>query len=280
MPVPASELEVEPFLRMLLMGPMKLGKSTHVVSTSPNPVRVLLCESDSALHGAKRITTDFEFERIRADDRGHIYDTMLSFVLAAKRDAKAGKIKTLVLDPLSVFARRLLLEMEQQFTTGNGNVDGRKAHPEFSKRMFHIIDLLLTIPCHVIVVTHYMDVGGDDNGDKPKTGPGIVPLMPNMATRTELAGLFYDVVWFDIVPKFTAPTKPGAAPPKPIEHYNDRIFVTGPEGAWGVGCRSLKKNVVLPAHIGRFIERMEAMTATEEAPPPAPKNLKPMAKLA
>lgn len=259
MPVPASELENDPYLRLLMMGQAKLGKTSHAISTAPAPVRVLICESDSALLGAKRETSNFDFDRIRPDAGGHIWNTMMNAILAAKKDAKAGLIKTVVVDPLSFFAHKLLLEIEEATKTKEGNVDGRKAHPEFTKRIIHAVDLLLTIPAHLVVVSHHMDIGGDDNGDRPKTGPGIVPLMPNMATRTAIAALFYDVVWFDIAPKAI----PGGPP---VDHYKNRVFVTGPDGAWGVGCRSLKKNSVLPAHVGKFIERVAEMTKTNSKP--------------
>jgi hypothetical protein len=96
-----------------------------------------------------------------------------------------------------------------------------------------------------------MEVGGDENG-KPKSGKGIVPLMPNTASKTAVAAMFYDVVWMDIANK-----------DQQTQSYNDRIFVTGPEGAWGIGCRSLKKNELIPAHIGKFIERMREVSKSE-----------------
>lgn len=259
MPIPASELEHDPYLRLLWMGIPKTGSSTHAISTSPPPVRVLLCESDSALRGAKRETDQFDFERIRPDGEGHIWDTMMKHIIAAKRDAKEGKIKTVVVDPLSFFAHKLLIEVENATKTKEGNIDGRKAHPEFTKRIIHAVDLMMTIPAHLVVVTHHMDVGGDDNADKPKTGPGIVPLMPNMATRTAIASMFYDIVWFDVVP----PATPGK---QPVEHFNNRIFVTGPGGAWGTGCRSRKGNAVMPAHVGQFIDHMTKLAKTERGP--------------
>lgn len=265
MPVPASELENDPFLRMLIMGVPKLGRTTHAVATAPAPVRVLLCEADSALRGAKQETDQFEFERIRPDANGHIWTRMINAIVLAKNAAKEGQIKTLVVDPLSFFAHKLMAEIEKATETSAGNVDGRKAHPEFTKRIIHCVDLLLTVPCHVVVVTHHMETGGDDNAERPKTGRGIVPLMPNMATRTAIAAMFYDIVWFDLAGKDTPPES----------QHNGRVFVTGPEGAWGTGCRSRKGNFVLPAHVGKFIEWANEQTRTMGEPASKPK-LKPV----
>jgi AAA domain-containing protein len=248
MPIPADSLEHDQFLRMLLMGIPKGGKSSHAIATAPSPVRVLLCESDSALIGAKRESNKFDFERVSG------FGSMTKFIVEAKRDAKEGKIKSLVVDPLNMFADTLFEECLAASKSDAGNEDGRKAHPEFTRRIKHVINLLMTIPAHLVVVSHYMEVGGGDDNDKPKYGRGICPLMPNMASRTAVAAMFYDVVWFDQA-KATEPN-----------HYNNRIFVTGPDGAWGVGCRSLSKNEILPAHIGKFIERMREVSKTEVRP--------------
>lgn len=244
MPIPSSALEHDQFLRMLLMGIPKAGKSTHAIATSPGPVRVLLCEGDSGLRGAKRESTNFDFERVKG------WDSMTKFVIEAKRDAKEGKIKTVVVDPLNLFADNLLEECLASTKSKEGNEDGRKAHPEFTRRIKHIIALMQTIPAHLVVISHYMEVGGGDDNEKPKSGRGICPLMPNMASRTAVAAMFYDVVWFDQATKENA-------------GHNGRIFVTGPDGAWGVGCRSLSKNEILPAHIGKFIERMREVSKSE-----------------
>jgi AAA domain len=237
MPVSATALEFDTHLRMLLMSPPKVGKSTHVISTSPGPVRVLLCESDTALRGAQRESKNFDFERITG------WDSMMKAVVEAKRDAKVGTIKTVVVDPITTFADRLLAECVHATLTKEGNEDGRKAHPEFTKRIVHLVDLLMTIPAHLVVIAHHMETGGDDDGKK--LGMGLVPLMPNTASRTKLGAMFYDVVWMDIAK---------AGQPE----YRGRTFVTGPDGCWGPGCRSLAVNDKLPAHIGEFIKAMKA----------------------
>ena len=243
MPIAASSLEASTFLRMLVMGVPKKGKSTHVISTAPGPVRVLLCEDDSALLGARRETKGFDYERVRN------WNDMMKFTVEAKRDAKEGKIKTVVVDPLNMWADRLMGECVEATKTKEGNEDGRKAHPEFTKRIKHACDLLMTIPAHLIVITHFMEVGGDDGSDKPKHGRGIVPLMPNTASRTAIHAMFFDVVWFDVAVK----DKPS---------FNNRIFVTGAD-ACGPGCRTLPNAGIMPAHIAQFIEAQKKQAKIE-----------------
>jgi hypothetical protein len=254
MPIPASALEDELHIRLLILSWPKKGATTHAIATSPSPVRVLLCEStDSALKGAKRETDKFDFDRVRG------WDSMTKAIIEAKKDAKEGRVKTVVVDPLNFFADILMAECTSSTMTKEGNEDGRRAHPEFTKRIKHVINLLQTIPAHLVVINHYMEVGGDEGNDsKPKNGPGIVPLMPNMASRTAVAAMFHDIVWFDTSSKDAT------------VHHNNRIFVTSAEGVWGPGCRSLSKNDVLPAHVGQFIKTIAAQKNGAGKTAPAP----------
>jgi hypothetical protein len=262
MPILASALEQERFLRLLVLSWPKTGTTTHVVSTAPGPVRVLLCEaSDSALNGALAETKDFDFERVTG------WDTMMKFIVEAKRDAKEGKIKSVVVDPLNFFADRLMAECTKATMTKEGNEDGRRAHPELSKRLEHAVALLLTIPAHVIVTSHFMEVGGDDNG-KPKSGKGLVPLMPNTRSKSMIAAMFHDIVWFD----------KGWKEIPEADQYNGRVFVVAEEGVFGPGGRHLKGAGILPGHVGRLIERStlggkkptSAKPTVNGAPPRAP----------
>lgn len=229
MPLSARELEKDSFLRVLLLGPAKVGKSSMVIASSPPPVRVLLCESDSALTHAVRIAgSNFTFERIKD------WNTMSAAIQEARKDAEASKLKTLIVDPLSDFAT--VLEEQCLKMTDNGKgPDGRRAYPEYNRRMRHLLEQLFRVPAHLIVVSHYIDTGGgevqpDGGGEAtPRTGEGIVPLLPGKA-RALVAAKFPDVVWMDYV-------------------KGERILVTGPRGAWGPGCRSLSETKILPADV-------------------------------
>ncbi len=243
MPISAASLQKEQFLRLLILSWPKRGATTHAVSTSPGPRRVLLCErSDSALEGAAEETTDFDFERVVG------WDTITRFTVDAKREAKEGKLKTLIVDPFNFFADALMIECFQSTMTKEGNEDGRSAHPELVKRLAHIVNLLFTIPAHLVVVTHYMEVGGDEGG-KPKAGEGLAPLMPSVKARSLVAAMFHNIVWFDVAPK--------DCPPE--DHFNNRVFYTSSKGVFGPGCRALGKGIdMVPANVAGFIKRKEA----------------------
>jgi hypothetical protein len=227
--LPANALEKSSYLRLLLMGQPKVGKTASVVSTAPGPVRVLLCEDDSALLFARELTDKFDFDRIKG------WNSMQQALTEAKKDAADGKVKTVVVDPLSDFAYRLEEECLEMSNTSGKGPDGRRAYPEYNKRLRHVIERLFMMPCHVVVITHFIETGGEATEDQTsKTGEGIVPLLAGKA-RALVAAKFADVVWMEM-------------------RKNERIFVTGPEGRWGPGCRNIDGTKILPADIGALLK--------------------------
>lgn len=250
---PASELSINPFLRELLLGPAKLGKTSTAVATSPPPVRVILCEDDSALEPALRMTKNFTISNARTPGKG-AFKEMMDVLLEAKNDAKAGKIKTLVVDPFSDFAHHVMEESLLNTQTSSGNDDGRKAFFEIGRRIDHALDFILSIPCHVIVVSHYTQQSAEIDGQLKKSGEGVVPMIPGQM-RNRMAGKFRNVLWFDVDPK----------------NPNERVIVTGPRGAFGPGCRSLTGTHLLPADFTALIKTFaENAPKTSLAPRTAP----------
>ena len=244
MPVPLSSLKVEPWLKVLMMGGPKSGKTTAAVTTSPRPVRVILCEDDSALDQSRRMGADSYTDLELALGRAKIgnegpYEQMTTFLAQAKEDAKAGRIKTLVWDPLTYWADRLLDQSFLVNKTSGDNDDGRLAYPHYAKRFHHCIELALTIPCHLIVVAHFEDLsGGGNTMGAARTGAGIVPNVPGKP-RLSLGGRFRDVLWFDV----------------DKDDPNRRVFYTHPSGVWGPGCRSMPaKYDILPGNFEELIK--------------------------
>lgn len=229
MSISAKDLEQSDYLRVLMMGPPKVGKTACVVSTSPGPVHVLLCEDDSALLYASRLTKgEFTFDRTRN------WGEMQTAILETSKRVKKGEIKTVVVDPLSTFAEKLEQQCLDATDSGKGP-DGRRAYPAFNRRMSHLCAQLFAMKAHIIVITHYIDVGGgevqpDSGGEAtPRTGEGFMPMLPGKS-RALVPAKFPDVVWFDYV-------------------KGKRVIVTGPRGAWGPGCRSLKETRILSADV-------------------------------
>jgi hypothetical protein len=99
------------------------------------------------------------------------------------------------------------------------------------------VSRLFRLKAHIIVTSHYLDVGGEVmDGQQAKTGIGIVPLLGGKARGT-IPAMFQDVVFFE---------KKGA----------DRFFITGIDGVWGPGCRSLPGNMAVPADVKALMRAM------------------------
>jgi hypothetical protein len=209
-------------------GHLLTHNTASAVGTSPRPVYVMNCEGDDALLYARELYPDFEFDRIKG------WNSMQQALTDAKKLATDGKIKTVVVDPLSDFAAHLEAEMLAMTDTGNGP-DGRRAYPEYNRRIGHVLERLFMLPCNVIVITHYIETGGEIDGQTAKTGEGIVPLLAGKA-RALVAAKFNDVVWME------------------MRRGQGRIFVTGPEGRWGPGCRNIDGTKILPADINQLLK--------------------------
>jgi hypothetical protein len=103
------------------------------------------------------------------------------------------------------------------------------------------------LQCHVVVITHYIETGGEATAEQTsKTGEGIVPLLAGKA-RALVAAKFADVVWMEM-------------------RKGERIFVTGPEGRWGPGCRNIDGTKILPADIGQLLKAFKNRGRDLKAP--------------
>lgn len=197
------------FCRMLLLGEPKSGKTTMAVGTSPGPVRIILCENDAALVPAKRVTRDFTYDVVTN------HDEMTSAILSAKRDVKKGEINSVVIDPLSSYGVNLFdIAMEVH------NNDGRRAYPMVERQVCQIIDQALSIPAHVVVISHFIAKEGDDT----KLGAAMLPLLPGQKLQKLVPSKFNDVVWFHYDPK-----------------SGKRVLKVNPRGVFGPSGRSFRE---------------------------------------
>ena len=236
-------------------GHLLTHNTTTIVSTSPGPIRILNCDPDSALREAKRRTDNFDFDRITG------WASMTRALVEAKKDVADG-LKTIVIDPFSNFSDKLLAECMSETTTRDGNEDGRRGYPLYTKRLLHVVDKLFGIAANAIVICHYQDIGGSDIGGEglAKTGPGIVPLLHGQA-RALVAARFNDVIFMGI-----SKTPKGEKNAMSCEDGNDRYFITKPQGAWGPGCRSLGGDAKgqYPANIGALFKLFDEGYKTDK----------------
>jgi len=235
------------FLRLLLLGPPKSRKTTIAVGTSPGPVYVINSEDPDDLLPAKRLTTNFMHNTVHTSQK-------MEQALALARVQIDRGVRTIVWDTLSSFSDFLSEECLRASLTSAGLPDGRKAWPEYEKRLKNYVDRLKRLPAHVIVVSHFQDFSSEsDNqatgGKKiPKVwgksmADGIVPLLYGRA-RLSLAGKFPNVIYLD------------------RDEKDNPVFVTSMKGIWGPGCRHLasingRPVEKLPADITKLIAHMK-----------------------
>jgi len=234
MPSPASAIESSSYLRLLVLGGPKIGKTTTIIYTCEKPAYVINCDDQFSLKPAARCTSEFEWDLVVEPN---IFQKMESAIKSARDGVKEGKYKTIVWDTMSMYSDRILQIILASTDTGKGP-DGRRAYPDYERTMRNILDRLFTCKAHVIVNAHYIDVkGASIDGQLEKSGDGIVPLLAGKA-RATVPALFQDVVFLD-------------------KRNGERVFVTSDSGVWGPGCRNLAGVDCLPADISLLWEKMQ-----------------------
>jgi len=249
------------YLHLMVLGFGKVGKTSCTVGTAPGPVLVINSDDpDESLEPAREFNDDF----LHVD--AHSPAEMSACIVEAHRLAKAGEVATVVWDTITGFSPFCEAAAFAQTTTSAGKEDGRKASPLYKKTMRSFIQRLKTLPCHLIVNSHYIDVGGGGDEDEQvgldkvwdkKSPQGIVPNLYG-SFRAEICGMFSDIVFMEKI------LQPGGR--------EARVFVTGINGVYGPGCRSIPGNKQLPADIGEFLKmkRNRPLAAQMPAAPARP----------
>jgi hypothetical protein len=120
----------------------------------------------------------------------------------------------------------------KESSNASGRPDPRVAWPEYAKRLEGICNRLLEIKAHIIVTSHYAEMGPDLTSIE-RTG-GIVPLLGGKA-KIRVPSLFQDIVFFE-------------------KNRNDnRVFNTAIRGVFGPGCRSLEGFKVVKGDVQALI---------------------------
>lgn len=233
MPQPATAIEREPHLRVLVMGAAKTGKSTSTITSlvkAFGPGYVLCCGDRSGMAPASRRTTKFSFDVVRDEN------DMEACLKEARRGAKEGEYKWIFVDDYSLFASWLegSLRDASAAASTKGEADGRRYWPEYKSRILNIPRRLFDLKAHVVFATHYIEQGREIDGQRAKSGVGIVPMIGGSA-REELPALFQDVIFME-------------------KEKDRRVFKVNPEGVWGPGCRSTDETKVIDADFGEFMK--------------------------
>lgn len=228
-PIPvytAKDIASDGYLKMLLMGPPKGGKSSTVATTAPKPIFILNGDGKDGLHYASTLPgAEFESGDVNTlDDLGRTASWLLKRV-------DAGEIRTVVIDTLTLLQSRIV----DNFAEANGGVD-LQGWGELFTKIKSVIQAFIDAPCHFIIVGHAVNTDG---------GSGGHGTMPAIAGKlgTILPAMIHEWVWLDVDPK----KKPEEA----------RTFLVGPQGNWMHGCRHAKRTVAIEADIGALLEELE-----------------------
>jgi hypothetical protein len=261
----ASEVASEMYLRLFVMGAPKVGKTRTCVTTCERGVLLINCDDKGAIRPAAQNwkRRDGELGVVAGDefDVEHVYDLndMERAISVARKGVKQGRYRTVVVDPITTYADNIQVQLADATTKDpEKGPDGRRFWPEYTKRLQNTCARLFRLEAHVIVTAHYLDVGTETiEGQAPKSGPGIAPLLQGKA-RALIPAMFQDVVFFE---------KKG----------KDRVFVTGIDGVWGPGCRSISGNRVLPGDIKGLMKEFGIRRIGKRAAP-APAEEEPTAR--
>lgn len=229
MPHPASALERDVFMRVLMLAFAKVGKTENTVvslAESFGMGYVLNCGDQSALKPAQRFTKKFEWDLIR-DER----DMEEAIVNARKGCNKEKKYKWVCVDDFTLYAGWLEQELAAASANEKGEPDGRRYWREYRNRLKNIVLRLFECKAHVVFLSHYIEQTQEIEGQMAKAGKGIMPMLGGTA-RAEIPALFQDVLFME----FDGGNK-----------ENKRVVRVNPQGIWGPASRSIADTVDIPA---------------------------------
>ncbi len=222
MPQPSSAVESSAFLRLLVLGAPKCGKThTCIVTAPPGGIYVINSDDQYSLKPAARACDDagrtFTWDLARGDDANGIE----ACIKEARRGVKDGEYSTIVWDTISRYSDRIQEVYLDATNNAAGEPDGRRAWPRYKKHLHQIIDRLFMLKAHVVVLSHYIESSAVlIEGQVKKAGEGVLPGLGG-AARTSIPAEFQDIVFLE-------------------KRGGKREFVISSDGVFGPGCRSLR----------------------------------------
>lgn len=264
MPKSAADAKAFDFLRLLVLGPPKVGKTQTIISTAPKPVYVILSDDEAALQPAARVVgpKDFFYDEVNSTQGPKLLQQAEAAWREAIEGAKAGRYKSIVWDTMTSFAGYLVNAELVASTNQNGNEVPQTAYPSYARRLTNYVGRLLAAQAHVIVLAHDVKESKELPGQLAKHGVGIVPGIAG-SVRGNIAGKFQDVVYLE------KRKGDGAGVEK-------RMFVTNIDGVYGIGCRNLPGYSEVPADVEQFYKL--SLSPNVKATEKKPSTTKPMAK--
>lgn len=222
----SEDLASEGYARVLLLGPMKAGKTTALLDTAPSKPLLINCDADGATQYAASVKKSkfFQFDCFNVNGVG-AQKRWTDARRAARDLVTSGDTNIVIVDTISLLADHLVEDIS--LTAADQFDLWRKVYAEIVGGY----KKLASLPAHLIVVGH-MDPREDEIA-------GIMPLLPGKS-QAILPALVADWVLFT----YESQRKP------------DRAFVLGQQDKWTHSGRNIKRSCVIPADMRELFKEL------------------------
>lgn len=207
------------YLRLLVMGAPKVGKTTACVATAPGPVYLINSDDEYSWRPAAKAGAEFQYETVLGSDPNQI-DRVIREI---QKGVKEGTIRTVVWDTITRYSSRAADVYAAASANAKGDPDGRRFWPAHRKHVLGIVDRLIALPCHVIITAHHMDKYRDFEGNAQPVREGIVPALEGRLSEA-VPAVLSDIIYLDRIGE-------------------ERFFLTSSQGVYGPRGRNIPANV-------------------------------------
>lgn len=205
------------FARVLLLGASKIGKTTCIAMTAPDPF-IINCDGDSSLKYAKKQGAKF-----RATD-ALSQAGWRKACNTAKTLVESGACRSVIVDTISMLADNLQVQLA-------ATREGYDLYGELMKEIMGGVRKLLKLPAHVFFVAHISPDWDEVSG--------VMPMIAG-SSKARIPALVDDWVLLDVDP----------------ERDPQRMFVLGTHKKWAHSGRNIKRSCMIEATVPRLFEEL------------------------
>lgn len=249
MPRSAKEVQKLDHLSMLVIGPVRVGKTRTCLETGQALGKwyVFCADPEARLRPASDVC-DFKWDPINSTRLDKLEQQFENAMGEADRGIKAGEYQGVMFDTVTSFSFNLLMP----FLAAAGGKGVQTAYHDYGTRLLSKMGRFAELPCHKICLAHDYQVAAEMDGQVQKKGPGILPACEG-SVRARIPGLFEDICYFEKKP-----------------NSQERSFVWSLDGMFGPGSSNLPASQArMPADVAKAWAMMKEFRAKGFSPKPA-----------